>query len=168
MSCGMVRKVDELGRVVIPKEMRRVLNIKTGSSIEIFINDCGEITLKKFSEVSNISSFAESMADIIFNSYNIPCLVCDDEKVLICRGVSKKEFLDKNVYIKSKDDFFVTDKKIIQTDDQSFEYSFVYTLKSDGFDCGYIILLHNSNNLEDDILKSIKLLCQFLTTLLRF
>ena len=47
MGNGMVRKVDELGRVVIPKEMRRILNIKTGSSIEMFINDQNQVVLKK-------------------------------------------------------------------------------------------------------------------------
>ena len=46
MGCGMVRKVDELGRVVIPKEMRRVLNIKTGSSVEMFIGENNEVILK--------------------------------------------------------------------------------------------------------------------------
>lgn len=97
MSCGMVRKVDELGRVVIPKEMRRILNIKTGSSIEMIINDENEVVLKKFSEMNNISNYAEVVADILFDEFNVPCLVCDEDNVVFCKGVSKKDFLNKEI-----------------------------------------------------------------------
>ena len=97
MGCGMVRKVDELGRVVIPKEMRRILNIKTGSSIEMFINDNNQVVLKKFSEISNILLFAQNLADVIFDNLNLPCLISDDEKILVVKGLNKKEYLDKKI-----------------------------------------------------------------------
>ncbi len=167
MSCGMVRKVDELGRVVIPKEMRRVLNIKTGSSIEIFINDSGEITLKKFSELNNISSFAESFLDIIYQNYNLPCLMCDDEKVILCKGVSKKDYIDKLINIKSREDVYFTEKKIIENQDDTYLYSYIFKIKSEGFDCGFLILLAN-DKLDECPLSSMKLLCDFLSSLLRF
>ena len=72
MRSAMVRKVDELGRVVIPKEMRRVLNIKSGSSVELDVNENNEIVLKKFSELSNAAIFAEKLANIVNSTYNIP------------------------------------------------------------------------------------------------
>ena len=62
MSCGMVRKIDELGRVVLPKEMRRVLNIKTGSSVEMVINENNKIVISKFSEIENVLSMANNLA----------------------------------------------------------------------------------------------------------
>ena len=93
MGCGMVRKVDELGRVVIPKEMRRILNIKTGSSIEMFINDQNQVVLKKFSELENVNAFIDALIKTIYECFNFACFVCDDEKVLNVYGVSKKEFL---------------------------------------------------------------------------
>lgn len=103
MSYGMVRKVDELGRVVIPKEMRRILNIQTGSSIEMAINDQSEVVMKKFSEVSNISSSAEVVADTLFSQFSLPVLVCDEDSVVVCRGVAKKDFLGKKIPQNSSD-----------------------------------------------------------------
>ena len=75
MGNGMVRKVDELGRVVIPKEMRRILNIKTGSSIEMFINDQNQVVLKKFSELENVNSFIETLVKTIYECFNFACFV---------------------------------------------------------------------------------------------
>lgn len=147
MSCGMVRKVDELGRVVIPKEMRRVLNIKTGSSIEMIINDENEVVLKKFSEMNNISNYAEVVADILFEEYNLPCLVCDEDKVIYCKGVSKKEFLNKKKPPENKE-------------------WFICPVNFDGFEGGYIMLSHKENDEGKDFEKSVYILSKFLGNIL--
>ena len=172
MGCGMVRKVDELGRVVIPKEMRRVLNIKTGSSVEMFIGENNEVVLKKFSELSNVLMFAENLAETIYDNNNISCLVADDEKVLVCRGVPKKDFLDKKLnleYLDRNCDFFVLDKneKILIGQDNLFENNYFFPIYCDGFKCGFIVLL-TDNLLSEENLKNIVLLKNFLSKLLRF
>jgi len=146
MSCGMVRKVDELGRVVIPKEMRRVLNIKTGSSIEMTINDQNEVVLKKFSEMSNILPYAELVADVLFDAFSLPCLVCDDEKVLCAKGVSKKEFLGKPRPSKS-------------------EKWLTYPVSFDGFGGGCLMIM-NDNAVDKSVEKSLYIFSKFLGNLL--
>jgi len=147
MSCGMVRKVDELGRVVIPKEMRRILNIKTGSSIEMIINDYSEVVLKKFSEMNNISNFAEVVADILFEEYGVPCLVCDEDKVIYCKGASKKDFLNK---------------KILNKNDEWF----VCPVNFNGFLGGSIMLKNTDGKIDKDIEKTVYILSKFLGNIL--
>lgn len=146
MGCGMVRKVDELGRVVIPKEMRRILNIKTGSSIEMIINDDNEVVLKKFSEMNNIVGYAQTVADILFQEFSIPCLVCDEEKVVCVRGVLKREFLHKPSPLSSP------------------EWE-VFPVNFGGFTGGYI-LLKMSGGEKDACFKSAYIFSKFLGNIL--
>ena len=171
MGCGMVRKVDELGRVVIPKEMRRILNIKTGSSIEMFINDENQVVLKKFSEVSNIIIYAENLAGIIFDSFNLPCLISDDEKIVVCKGLSKKEFLDKNI-----PQFNIGSQEFLDVllDEEKFNmlgsthaHKYIFAIINEGFESGYVFVFSNEK-LNDVVIKDISLLCKFLGSLLKF
>lgn len=174
MGCGMVRKVDELGRVVIPKEMRRVLNIKTGSSIEMFINDENQVVLKKFSELSNILYFAETLGDVIFDTFNLPVLISDEEQVLICKGLSKKDFINKKIKInitkniKNKDYYLIENNEefLLETKNQ-FKYVYMFAVLSEGFESGYIFLLSN-NCVEESVIKNVLLLKKFLSNLLKF
>ena len=170
MACGMVRKVDELGRVVIPKEMRRVLNIKTGSSVEMFINNDNQVVLKKFSEISNILLFAENLADVIFDSFKLPCLIADEEKVLLCKGVNKKEYINKvlNFEIqKNKDYFILTKQNFLNESKNNFEYVYVFNILCDGFECGFIFLL-SDKKLEEEKINKLVLLKKFLSNILQF
>lgn len=166
----MVRKVDELGRVVIPKEMRRVLNIKTGSSVEMFINDFNQVVLKKFSEISNVLLFAENLADVIFDNFKLPCLVADEEKILICKGVSKKEYVNKNLNfeVQNKQGYFILNKQnFLQDSKNNFEYVYVFNVLCEGFECGFIFLLCNEK-LEQEKINNIILLKKFLSNILQF
>ena len=173
MGCGMVRKVDELGRVVIPKEMRRVLNIKTGSSIEMFINDDNQVVLKKFSELSNILLFAENLSEVIFETFNIPVLISDDEQILICKGLSKKDYigkqLSKNNIEKTKNKEYILEKNNLEFLDAKnpFKYIYIFPVISEGFESGYIFLLTNIW-LEESVIKNILVLKKFLSNLLKF
>ena len=92
---GIVRKVDELGRIVIPKEIRKILDIKTGSSLEISIHEEKQLVLEKFSEIDNVFKNAGLFLDSFFSMFQIPILLCDENKVVYCVGVNKKEFLGK-------------------------------------------------------------------------
>ena len=171
MGCGMVRKVDELGRVVIPKEMRRILNIKTGSSIEMFINDDNQVVLKKFSELSNIILFAENLADIIFETFNLPCLVSDDEKIVVCKGLSKKDFLDKKIpqiNLKNKDflDIDISNETFNMLG-CTHSHKCVFSIINEGFESGYVFIFSNEI-INENIIKNVSLLCKFLGNLLKF
>jgi len=165
MGNGMVRKVDELGRVVIPKEMRRILNIKTGNSIEMLIDDNNQVVLKKFSELENVSSIIESLAKAVYDFYSIPCFVCDDEKVLTVCGLSKKEFLFKKVKIKLSNIKGEANLDEILDDVKENKTCFIFSVLADGFDSGKLVLLKNLNKEQ---FNSIEILVKFVSSILNF
>ncbi len=170
MGCGMVRRVDELGRVVIPKEMRRILNIKSGSSVEMSINDNNQVVLEKFFEINNIYSSAENLANIVYEELQLSCLVCDDEKVIICKGINKKEYLNRailNQKIKNKSCEEFLNTPIINGQISVPEFTYIFTLSSEGVDSGFLIVLCE-NKLEENIKNNIVLLTKFLCSLLKF
>lgn len=96
-ATGIVRRIDELGRVVIPKEIRRTLRIRDGDPLEIFTDHDGEVILKKYSPIGEMSSFAKDYTESLFRSLgHIACIV-DRDQVIAASGVSKKELSDKPI-----------------------------------------------------------------------
>jgi AbrB family transcriptional regulator (stage V sporulation protein T) len=92
-----VRRIDELGRVVIPKEIRRTLRIREGDPLEIYTDRDGEVILKKYSPIGEMSSFAKDYTESLFRSLgHIACIV-DRDQVVAASGVSKKELSDKPI-----------------------------------------------------------------------
>ncbi|MFD3448314.1 stage V sporulation protein T [Microbacteriaceae bacterium 4G12] len=96
-ATGIVRRIDDLGRVVIPKEIRRTLRIREGDPLEIFVDRDGEVILKKYSPISELSDFAKEYTDALYDSLGHNVLICDRDSVIALAGVSKKEYLNKNV-----------------------------------------------------------------------
>ena len=95
-STGVVRRVDDLGRIVIPKEIRRTLRIRDGESLEIFV-DREMITLKKFSKMNNLEEVSKQLVDIINSVVNKNVLIADRDRFIAVAGNSKKKYLDKNI-----------------------------------------------------------------------
>ena len=96
-ATGIVRRIDDLGRVVIPKEIRRTLRIREGDPLEIFTDREGEIILKKYSPIGELGSFAKEYAETLSQaSGHIVCIV-DRDQIIAVAGGSKKEFLDRRV-----------------------------------------------------------------------
>ncbi|HZG71300.1 MAG TPA: stage V sporulation protein T [Chondromyces sp.] len=96
-ATGIVRRIDDLGRVVIPKEIRRTLRIREGDPLEIFVDRDGEVILKKYSPISELSDFAREYAEALYDSLGSSVLICDRDAVIAVAGVSKKEYLNKNI-----------------------------------------------------------------------
>ncbi|MCT2534310.1 stage V sporulation protein T [Aquibacillus koreensis] len=96
-ATGIVRRIDDLGRVVIPKEIRRTLRIREGDPLEIFVDREGEVILKKYSPISELGDFAKEYADALFDSLGSPVLICDRDEFIAVSGESKKEYLGKNI-----------------------------------------------------------------------
>ncbi|RDW16858.1 stage V sporulation protein T [Oceanobacillus chungangensis] len=96
-ATGIVRRIDDLGRVVIPKEIRRTLRIREGDPLEIFVDREGEVILKKYSPINELSHFAQEYAEALFNSLQFPVLICDRDEVIAIAGESKKDYLNKNI-----------------------------------------------------------------------
>ncbi|MFJ7978572.1 stage V sporulation protein T [Peribacillus sp. JNUCC 23] len=96
-ATGIVRRIDDLGRVVIPKEIRRTLRIREGDPLEIFVDRDGEVILKKYSPISELGDFAKEYAEALFDSLGNPVLICDRDTYITVAGGSKKDYLNKNV-----------------------------------------------------------------------
>ncbi len=96
-ATGIVRRIDDLGRVVIPKEIRRTLRIREGDALEIFTDAQGGVIFKKYSPVGELSAFAAQYAEVLSKSANLPTLVCDRDHVVAAAGVSRKEYLERRV-----------------------------------------------------------------------
>ena len=96
-ATGIVRRIDDLGRVVIPKEIRRTLRIKEGTPLEIFTDREGEVILKKYSPIGELSAFAKQYAESL--SQMLGCLagICDMDQVVAAAGNGKKELQDEDI-----------------------------------------------------------------------
>jgi AbrB family transcriptional regulator (stage V sporulation protein T) len=96
-ATGIVRRIDDLGRVVIPKEIRRTLRIREGDPLEIFTDREGGVILKKYSPIGELSDFAKEYAESLQQSVNHIVLITDKDSVIAAAGAPKKEFMDKRI-----------------------------------------------------------------------
>jgi AbrB family transcriptional regulator (stage V sporulation protein T) len=98
-ATGIVRRIDELGRVVIPKEIRRTQRIRQGDPLEIFTTGEGEVIFKKYSPIGELSDFAEQYASVLSKSLSMTAFVCDRDNIIAAGGTGRREVLDKRVSI---------------------------------------------------------------------
>jgi len=96
-ATGIVRRIDDLGRVVIPKEIRRTMRIREGDPLEIYTAKDGEVIFKKYSSVGELGQFAVSYAQSLFTTSGQGVLICDRDTVIACAGIPKKDCLEKNI-----------------------------------------------------------------------
>ena len=96
-ATGITRKIDELGRIVIPKEIRRTLRIREGTPLEIFTEKNGEIILRKYSPMGELVSFAGQYADSLAQTTGMMVCITDLEQVIAAAGGAKKEYLGKAI-----------------------------------------------------------------------
>ena len=96
-ATGIVRRIDDLGRVVIPKEIRRTLKIREGMPMEIFTDISGEVILKKYSPVGEMSQLAEAYAEALVTLTGLGAAICDGEQVITAAGPGRKELLHKAI-----------------------------------------------------------------------
>ena len=96
-ATGIVRRIDDLGRVVIPKEIRRTMRIREGDPLEIYTDREGEVIFKKYSPIGELNAFAGEYAETLYKTCNLEVIICDRDAVIAVAGVSKKEYLDKSL-----------------------------------------------------------------------
>lgn len=96
-ATGIVRRIDDLGRVVIPKEIRRTMRIREGDPLEIYTNAGGEVIFKKYSPVGELSSFSSEYAEALTAGTKLGVIICDKERCIASGGISKRETADKRV-----------------------------------------------------------------------
>ena len=95
-TTGVVRRIDDLGRIVIPKEMRRTLRIHDGESLEIFVED-EMIALKKYSSISDLNDVADDLVNAINPIISKEVLITDRDKVISSSGVLKNIYMNKTI-----------------------------------------------------------------------
>ena len=158
-ATGVVRRIDDLGRVVIPKEIRKVHRIKEGDPLEIFTDKEGEIILKKYSPIGELSEFAGSYAETLSKTTGHITCITDKDTVIAVSGGSKKDFLEKGLskqleeVIENKEVFKSKDNDEIAipiTENEGRERIYNsqvnYPIISDGDVIGSVILLSKEPN----------------------
>ena len=168
-ATGVVRRIDDLGRIVIPKEIRKTLRIKEGDPLEIFTDREGQVILKKYSPIGELSEFATEYAETLAKTTGHIACITDKDTVIAVSGGSKKEFLeqsisrdleriidDKEVYI-SKDN---NNKSVPITQSENSNRTqnsqVVYPIISDGDAIGSVILISKDMNTKmSDIEKKV-------------
>lgn len=168
-ATGVVRRIDDLGRIVIPKEIRKTLRIKEGDPLEIFTDREGQVILKKYSPIGELSEFATEYAETLAKTTGHIACITDKDTVIAVSGGSKKEFLeqgiskdleriidDKEIYISKENN----DKSIPITQTDSMERirnaQVIYPIISDGDSIGSVILISKDSNTKmTDIEKKV-------------
>ncbi|MBO5407845.1 MAG: AbrB/MazE/SpoVT family DNA-binding domain-containing protein [Clostridia bacterium] len=149
-ATGIVRRIDDLGRVVIPKEIRRTMRIREGDPLEIFTNKDGEVIFKKYSAVGELANFATQYADALYKISGHNTAITDTDSIICAAGVGKKELIEKNfsseieTVLKNREPYFV----------QTLSESRVHLLDHDNnYLCGAVIPILS----EGDIIGSVVL-----------
>lgn len=96
-ATGIVRRIDDLGRVVIPKEIRRTMRIREGDPLEIYTSREGEVIFKKYSLLGGVEDFAGQLCETMSRSSGCICAVTDRDTVIAVAGGGKRELLGKRI-----------------------------------------------------------------------
>jgi len=102
-ATGIVRRIDDLGRVVIPKEIRRTMRIREGDPLEIYTDREGEVIFKKYSPIGELSGFAAQYAETLHKTCSLSVVICDRDAVIACAGLPKREYTDRKLTPETED-----------------------------------------------------------------
>ena len=130
-ATGIVRRIDELGRVVIPKEIRRTLHFREGDPLEIYTDKEGGVILKEYSVMGDIENCAREYADSLHRSLGLTAIITDKDNIVAVSGQGKKELAGKQLSEKFQDK--LERRRGIKTDRNSGE-SPIQLTDSDGID----------------------------------
>ncbi|MEE0517111.1 MAG: stage V sporulation T C-terminal domain-containing protein [Anaerovoracaceae bacterium] len=117
-ATGIVRRIDDLGRVVVPKEIRRILRIREGDPLEIYTGNTGEVILKKYSPINELGQFAGEYAKTAAKILGGTIIISDTDQIIAVSGTGRKEYSDKKIdrdldeIIQSKNRY-LNDSKIV-------------------------------------------------------
>ncbi len=174
-STGIVRKIDDLGRVVIPKEIRKSMFLKEGTPLEIHITDDGEILLKKHNVLKTIHDIAQVFCEVVYSCLQFPTLISDCSKIIACEGISKRNYLNKelsdevkNMVLESQNYMASVSSKttlypVVKGEEIKFFSQIVIPIIYDGICEGTIILLgfdknNTYSNIDIKVLQTLSLI----------
>ena len=167
-ATGVVRRIDDLGRIVIPKEIRRNLRIRDGESLEIFV-DNNDIVLKKFSIMKNVDEYASNLVDSLYSLLKKSVVITDSDSVIACssdvKGILNKSISEKmSSCIKRRESIIEKyNKDLVITDDFSMDCKYVInTIIANGDSVGLVIVFDVDEIGPDDMLIA-SLACKILS-----
>ena len=148
MSTGIVRRIDELGRIVIPKEIRKSLRIKNGDNLEIIV-DGENITLRKYSQVENATDIANIYAEAFYQVLKYNIIITDTDKVVAAAGNLRKKYMNMGIsdnltsMIERRDSLVERKKSTIEISPGTSEYGYyaLATIINNGDSIGSVIIL---------------------------
>lgn len=154
-ATGIVRRIDELGRVVVPKEIRRTLRIREGDPLEIFTDKEGEIILKKYSPIGELAVFAQQYVDTAAKTLGCGVCVCDRDQIIAVAGIPKRELLGRRLHkdveeaINERESILASKGekryiKIVGDGDNEYLGQVVQTIICEGDAIGAVILLNQN------------------------
>lgn len=97
-ATGIVRRIDDLGRVVIPKEIRRTMRFNDGTEIEIF-TDGDQVIFQRYSAIESMSAIVKDMLEVIYRTLKMPVIACDKEKVIAAKGIGKEKIANRRITV---------------------------------------------------------------------
>ncbi len=158
-ATGIVRRIDDLGRVVIPKEIRRTMRIREGDPLEIFTDREGEVILKKYSPIGELGEFALQYAETLFKTSGHIICITDKDNVIAVSGAPKKEFVEKRISselekIMEDKSTFITRQgeekhlRIIEGTENKYSTGIVVPIITEGDTIGSVIFMSDNPNIH--------------------
>lgn len=157
-ATGIVRRIDDLGRVVIPKEIRRVLRIREGDPLEIFTERDGEVIFKKYSPIGELGDFATDYAETLSKTSGTAAIITDKDNIIAVSGVPRKELAEKRVspelekLMNSKASFIMKtgdDRMPVIDGGDKYMAGVVHPIISEGDTIGSVILLNENGSMGE-------------------
>lgn len=168
-ATGVVRRIDDLGRIVIPKEIRKTLRIKDGEYLQFFL-DRDNIILQKYSPMVGLPTFYKDYVDSIFSEIGGNVIISDREKIVAIAGNLKKKYFEKNISSILDDiiqkrvvDYSMEVNNISIVQDIVENASYVIApIISNGDAIGAVVILYTDKNIDDFIIKTGSIAAKFL------
>jgi AbrB family transcriptional regulator (stage V sporulation protein T) len=159
-ATGIVRRIDDLGRVVIPKEIRRTMRIREGDPLEIYTSGEGEVVFKKYSPMGEMNQMADEYAQVLHKIGGLPVVICDKDRVVAVAGIPKKEMVERRV--SPMLEHMMQNRKIIQDSDVKIKpvegvdrYALVsYPIISSSDVCGAVMYVASEKETESNITQN--------------
>ena len=172
-ATGIIRRIDDLGRIVIPKEIRKTLHIRESDPLEIFTEKDGGIILKKYSPIGEMGSNAQQYAESIAAQIPHTICICDQDSVIACSGPNAKKLNGKLLHEKAEE--ALLERKNILTDYESddffplvadfpdvFRYLCLSTIIAESEAVGFVCILSIEDKLTENELKIARIASGFL------
>lgn len=158
-ATGIVRRIDELGRIVVPKEIRRTLRIREGDPLEIFTDKEGGIILRKYSPIGELSLFAQEYVDATAQILGYPVCVTDRDQIIAVSGLPKKNWIGKSLHRQLED--AINDREAIMAkkgetkyiritteENEAYEGEIIQTIICEGDAIGAVVVLNKDEKMS--------------------